>query len=406
MKASTAKALFPVFLVLFEFLAYIGNDMIQPAMPSIVSSFHASEVWVPTSMTAYLLGGAVLQWIFGPLSDRIGRRKVLFYGMIYFVGMCLLILATNSIEQFMLARFLQGVSQGFIGGVIYATVQEAFEHVKAIKISALMANVTMFAPLAGPVIGAIWLEFLPWQGIFVLFVILTIIALVGAWFTMPETSPFTQSGISVKKFFNDYLYTIKNSRFRWFMFTWVLGFVPLMTWMALSPIFVADTGGSLIDYSWLQVPVFGGLLIGNITLARFIEKHDPIKMVKTGSIPMVIGVLVSLFVTALDQNNIVLMAAGLGIYAFGMGLTNACLYRLTLFSSDMSKGTIGSLMGTLLMLISALAIEIFKVLYFQGGLVIYTGGLLAVIICWLITRSCAVKNNISDSSKEDNRSMV
>lgn len=385
--------IFPVFLVLFEFLAYVGNDMVQPAMPSIVSHFSASETWVPTSMTAYLLGGALLQWVFGPLSDRVGRRKVLFYGMFYFIGVCLLIVLTKSIEQFMIARVLQGVSQGFIGGVIYATVQEAFEHVKAIKISALMANVTMFAPLAGPVIGALWLEFLPWQGIFFLLATLTVVALVGAWFTMPETSPFIQSNLSVKKFFHDYIYTIKNARFRCFMFTWVLGFIPLMTWMALSPMFVADIGGSLTYYAWLQVPIFGGLLIGNITLALFIEKNEPVKIIKVGAILMIVGMLISVAIIAIVRDDIALTTIGFGIYAFGMGLTNSCLYRLALFSSDMSKGTIGSLMGTLLMLSSAMAIEIAKVLYIQGGVIFYTSGLLLVIVCWVIIFSRAIKNS-------------
>lgn len=66
--------LFPLCLVLYEFSTYIGNDMIQPGMLAVVEQYQAGIDWVPTSMTAYLAGGMFLQWLLGPLSDRIGRK--------------------------------------------------------------------------------------------------------------------------------------------------------------------------------------------------------------------------------------------------------------------------------------------------------------------------------------------
>ena len=72
--------LFPLCLVLYEFSTYIGNDMIQPGMLAVVEQYNAGIEWVPTSMTAYLAGGMFLQWLLGPLSDRIGRRPVMLTG--------------------------------------------------------------------------------------------------------------------------------------------------------------------------------------------------------------------------------------------------------------------------------------------------------------------------------------
>ncbi|EMV01774.1 major Facilitator Superfamily protein [Escherichia coli MP021017.2] len=73
--------LFPLCLVLYEFSTYIGNDMIQPGMLAVVEQYQAGIDWVPTSMTAYLAGGMFLQWLLGPLSDRIGRRPVMLAGV-------------------------------------------------------------------------------------------------------------------------------------------------------------------------------------------------------------------------------------------------------------------------------------------------------------------------------------
>ncbi|HBX11311.1 MAG TPA: multidrug transporter MdfA, partial [Leclercia adecarboxylata] len=119
--------LFPLCLVLYEFSTYIGNDMIQPGMLAVVEQYNAGIEWVPTSMTAYLAGGMFLQWLLGPLSDRIGRRPVMLTGVVWFIVTCLATLLAQTIEQFMVLRFLQGISLCFIGAVGYAAIQESFE---------------------------------------------------------------------------------------------------------------------------------------------------------------------------------------------------------------------------------------------------------------------------------------
>jgi len=98
--------LFPLCLVLYEFSTYIGNDMIQPGMLAVVEPYNPRIEWVPTSMTAYLAGGMFLQWLLGPLSDRIGRRPVMLTGVVWFIVTCLATLLAQTIEQFMVLRFL------------------------------------------------------------------------------------------------------------------------------------------------------------------------------------------------------------------------------------------------------------------------------------------------------------
>lgn len=142
--------LFPLCLVLYEFSTYIGNDMIQPGMLAVVEQYQAGLDWVPTSMTAYLAGGMFLQWLLGPLSDRIGRRPVMLTGVVWFIVTCLATLFAQNIEQFTFLRFLQGISLCFIGAVGYAAIQESFEEAVCIKITALMAARGADCPVAGP----------------------------------------------------------------------------------------------------------------------------------------------------------------------------------------------------------------------------------------------------------------
>ncbi|MDR8247258.1 MFS transporter, partial [Acinetobacter baumannii] len=94
---------------------------------AVVQEFQVGNEWVPTSMTAYLAGGMFLQWLLGTLSDRIGRRPVVLTGVVWFIVTCLATLLAQTIEQFTLLRFLQGISLCFIGAVGYAAIQESFE---------------------------------------------------------------------------------------------------------------------------------------------------------------------------------------------------------------------------------------------------------------------------------------
>ncbi|SUH66962.1 Multidrug translocase MdfA [Salmonella enterica subsp. enterica serovar Madelia] len=79
--------------------------MIQPGMLAVVEQYQAGLDWVPTSMTAYLAGGMFLQWLLGPLSDRIGRRPVMLAGVVWFIVTCLATLLAKNIEPIYIPAF-------------------------------------------------------------------------------------------------------------------------------------------------------------------------------------------------------------------------------------------------------------------------------------------------------------
>jgi len=360
--------LFPLCLVLFEFATYIGNDMIQPGMLAVVANFNAGEEWVPTSMTAYLAGGMFLQWLLGPLSDRRGRRPVMLTGVIFFIITCLAILFVQNIEQFMVMRFLQGISLCFIGAVGYAAIQESFEESVCIKITAMMANVALIAPLLGPLAGAALIHVAPWQSMFVIFAALAAIALWGLWKSMPETASRLGEPFSMPSLLRDYKHVLKNRQFVCGALAIGFASLPLLTWIAQSPvILISDEGLSTYDYGLLQVPIFGALIVGNVTLARLSGKRTVDYLIKLGAGPMVIGLLIAAAATLFSAHAYLWMTAGLSLYAFGIGVANAGLYRLTLFSSDMSKGTVSAAMGVISMMIFTVGIELAKVAYVEGG---------------------------------------
>lgn len=121
-------------------------------------------------------GRDVLQWLTGVAVGSYWSPSGDAGGVVWFIITCLAILLAQNIEQFTLLRFLQGISLCFIGAVGYAAIQESFEEAVCIKITALMANVALIAPLLGPLVGAAWIHVLPQEGMFVLFAALAAIS--------------------------------------------------------------------------------------------------------------------------------------------------------------------------------------------------------------------------------------
>ncbi|ECG8514962.1 multidrug transporter MdfA [Salmonella enterica subsp. salamae] len=392
--------LFPLCLVLYEFSTYIGNDMIQPGMLAVVEQYQASLDWVPTSMTAYLAGGMFLQWLLGPLSDRIGRRPVMLAGVVWFIVTCLATLLAKNIEQFTFLRFLQGISLCFIGAVGYAAIQESFEEAVCIKITALMANVALIAPLLGPLVGAAWVHVLPWEGMFILFAALAAIAFFGLQRAMPETATRRGETLSFKALGRDYRRVIKNRLF--VAGALALGFVslPLLAWIAQSPIIIIS-GEQLSSYEYglLQVPVFGALIAGNLMLARLTSRRTVRSLIVMGGWPIVAGLIIAAAATVVSSHAYLWMTAGLSVYAFGIGLANAGLVRLTLFSSDMSKGTVSAAMGMLQMLIFTVGIEVSKHAWLSGGNRLFSLFNLANGILWLLLMLIFLKDKRTGDSQ-------
>ena len=379
---SRATLMFPLALVLFEFSVYIGNDLVQPAMLAITKEFGVSSSWAPSSMSFYLLGGACVAWLLGPLSDRIGRKKVLLAGVLFFVVCCLLILLTQNIESFLVLRFLQGIGLTVISAVGYAAIQETFEERDAIKVMALMANISLLAPLLGPVVGAALIDHVSWHWGFIGIAFLAFLSWFGLKAKMPE------SQVSIRKqplshILYDFKQVYKNKRFLGMTLALPMVSMPLMLWIALSPVMlVEELGFSSMQYGLAQFPVLGGLILGNIVLIKIIDKLALGQSVLIGLPIMLLGSLVLVAGVIWQDYLIWCLIAGMTLLSFGEGISFSVLYRFALMSSEVSKGTVAAAVSMLLMFSFFFIIELVRVLYEQFHLIGYSVSCLVLIALW------------------------
>ncbi len=230
--------------------------------------------------------------LIGPLSDRLGRKKVLLAGVAFFVITCLLILLTHHIESFLALRFLQGFGLSVIAAVGYAAIQETFEERDAIKVMALMANISLLAPLIGPVVGAFLIDHVSWHWGFIGIAFLAFLS----WFGLKAKMPARR--ISIPKqplsyIWDDYKKVFKNKTFMGMTLGLPMVAMPLMLWIALSPVMlVEELGLTSLQYGLAQFPVLGGLILGNIVLIRVIDRLALGKTVLIGLPLMLLGTVI------------------------------------------------------------------------------------------------------------------
>nr|WP_089605867.1 MFS transporter [Acinetobacter piscicola] len=379
---SRATLMFPLALVLFEFSVYIGNDLVQPAMLAITKDFGVSSVWAPSSMSFYLLGGACVAWLMGPLSDRFGRKKVLLTGVAFFVITCLLILFTHTIESFLALRFLQGFGLSVISAVGYAAIQETFEERDAIKVMALMANISLLAPLLGPVLGAFLIDHVSWHWGFIGIAFLAFLSWFGLKAKMPDRK------VSIPKqplsyIWDDYKQVFKNKTFIGMTFGLPMLAMPLMLWIALSPVMlVEELGLSSVQYGLAQFPVLGGLIVGNIVLIKVIDRYALGKTVSIGLPLMLLGTLIVFLGVIWREYFLHCVILGMTLVSFGEGISFSVLYRFALMSSEISKGTVAAAVSVLMMFTFFFVIELVRVLYEHFHLWAYALSCLTLIVLW------------------------
>ena len=138
------------------------------------------------AITVWFLGTALLPLFMGPIAARYGDRRVLLLGAVVYLLSNVVCATTHSAGLFLFARVTQGACVAAMNTPGYAILHRTLDQKKAIKTLAWMSSITVLAPTAGPLLGALMLTLTSWHGIFVLLAGGTAIAIVGLFVFTPH----------------------------------------------------------------------------------------------------------------------------------------------------------------------------------------------------------------------------
>ncbi|MGK5638244.1 multidrug effflux MFS transporter [Streptomyces sp. URMC 126] len=170
-------------------VAPLATDMYVPGFPAMGTALHTGSSTIQLTMTAFLVGLVIGQLLLGPLSDGIGRRRLLLGGSAGFVLFSLACAAAPNVYVLIGARFLEGVA-GAAGMVLArAVITDRFAGPDVPRYFAVLSQILGVAPVAAPVLGGAILAVSTWRTVFGVLSLVGVLLLLGVLTKVPESLP-------------------------------------------------------------------------------------------------------------------------------------------------------------------------------------------------------------------------
>jgi Bcr/CflA subfamily drug resistance transporter len=314
----------PVFLALYEFILNISNDMYIPALPVVSIFFNVETSLAKATIIIWFVGATVSQLFVGPISDKYGRRPILFIGGGIFIVVTFFCAITSSYWVFMVSRFFQGIAVSSLIIAGYAIIHEYYNDQESTKIFAFLGAVTVTAPMLGPTIGGILISFIQWNKLFLILSLASSVILLILWFITPETminSSTRDSKFTIQDFYFPFIKLIKNKSF--FLNSLIAGISYSITisWIINSSfLFTKKYNFSSIQYGNIQILIFGSYLLSMQILKILVNRYQKDYLVTLGIYILFSSSLILFISYFIFNSGWKIMLLCVSINSFGSGI--------------------------------------------------------------------------------------
>jgi len=250
--------------------------MYLPAFPVLIKYFDTSIDQVQFTLSIFLIGFAVAQLIYGPLSDRFGRKPVLMAGIILFFISSAGIIFVEEIEMLIILRFFQALG-GSAGPVLgRAMVRDIYDPKDAAKQLAYIGTAMALAPAVAPIIGGYLTVWWGWESTFIFLTIYAIAVILMILIYIPETAPpGSHHVLSMNNLLTNYASLLKHSTWPWYTFTCSFVFSGLFSFLSGSSFVIIDfLGFGAERFGLFFAIIVIGYMIGAMSGAKLLHKHD------------------------------------------------------------------------------------------------------------------------------------
>lgn len=346
MRRAVSQKLFLFIVCFIATLPIFATDVYLPSFLAIESHFQSPATIVKMTLTLYFLSFSTMQLFWGPLSDKLGRKKAILYGLAFSLIGTLLCLFAENIGMLILGRFLQGA--GFaVGATFRAILRDAYHGDELSQKGSYIAIINSAFMAIAPVFGGYLQEFFGWRGSFFFLTIYTILALTTLLLFLPESNKELKSDVFTRKvFLKSYQVLIKSPIFLSYLGCSSLGLAGLTAYLTASPfLFQGLMGLSPVEYGWLAIYVAAGLTLGGLSNAFFVKKAGRHKLMQGGAASMLFAGLLMLVPGLFGYINTTVVITPMVFYMIGVGsvFTNAATGALLPFPK--SAGFAGALYG-------------------------------------------------------------
>ncbi|MBU2869005.1 Bcr/CflA family efflux MFS transporter [Pacificibacter marinus] len=370
-------------------------DLYLPALPQMAEGFSTSHAMINLTLGAYMAAFAVGMLFWGPLSEKTGRKPILFAAIAIYIIASLLCAIVPNIESLIGFRVMQGLSGGGVTVVGTAIVKDLFDGRAREKVMATVMSLVIIAPMVAPVFGAFLLKVTTWRAMFVVLALFGCLA-AGLVALYRETIE-EKSSAPISKSWGRLIFVLKNPRFA---YLWVLfSLVPmcLMAFLGTAAyVYIDDFGMSEQAFSYIFA--FNGACAGlGPMLYMWLSDHIRVQTFVLGCLGVIIMSGMCLLVFAAQSQWIFAACAGmatLSVIALRVPGANLLLEQQT---KDTGSAAAliqcgGTLMGAIgVQIVSANAHDLIR----NYGLLVMAVGIICAIMWLAVQHRSFVADKVS-----------
>lgn len=332
-------------------------DTMFPAFPAIAAQLQASPLAMQQTLSVYMIAYALMSLVHGPLSDALGRRRVILGGVVIFVGASIGCAMSKSIDELLVFRAVQGMSAGAGMIVGRAIIRDCFDGAAAQRLMSTVSMIFGVAPAIAPIIGGWIIAFARWPMIFWFLAAFAGILWFACLGMLPETHPHDQrTSMAPGSIARTYWAILRDPVFLPLVFAGTLGFNALFVYISSAPAFVIGLLGlDAQQFAWLFVPAIGGLMLGSFLSGRLAGRLSGRATVRLGYTIMLSASVINLIVAWLLPTPMVPWSVlPIGLHSMGIGIAFPTLTLNLLDRFPRHRGGASSMQAFFSLVISAI----------------------------------------------------
>ncbi|MFI1826878.1 Bcr/CflA family efflux MFS transporter [Streptomyces sp. NPDC020412] len=335
-------------LALLCVIGPLSTDMYLPAFPRLAQELGTDASGVQLTLAAFLVGMALGHLVFGPLSDRFGRRGPLLAGAVACTAATALCALAPTLAWLVALRFAAGF--GGAAGIVVgrAVVTDVTGGARAARLLALLVTLGSIAPIAAPIAGGAVIEAVGWRSVFWVLAAVSALVTAGVVVGVPESLPAArrvEGGLA--PFARSVRTTVADGPYLGYSGAFTFGFGTLFCYVAGAPFLFQSVLGMGVGAS--SVAFSSGAVVttlSSLLAARLVGRVSPQALLRTGLRLMLAGTCGLTAVAGVGALSVHLALPLLALVCAGLGCTASNSAALALARVPAATGTASALLGT------------------------------------------------------------
>ncbi len=261
----------------------VSTDLYLPAIPQLIESLRVNISQGQLSLSIFLLGFAIGQLFYGSLSDRYGRKPLLYLGLAIYAIATLGCAAAQDINTLIAARFVQGLG-GACGPVLArAIVSDSYSRRDAARVMASIAGAMALVPAIAPIFGSWLLYVFNWRAHFILLLILSLITVFAVTRLQESCKTIGDSPLKLSQIFSQFSLCLSNRNFVGYTLCGGATYAAMFCYISTTSFIVIELLGvepENFGYTFMSVVI--GYITGAVTSSRLVNRWGVISVLTLG----------------------------------------------------------------------------------------------------------------------------